>query len=133
MSETARPGQELKDANLRASAGEMTADNPHRVAIVTGANYSAAKAGMQGLTKDPRHRTRPVRHHRQRGGARLHRHRYDGRDRRPARHDVRGLPGHRGIRVPARRIGEVDDVAHAISFLASEGARYVSGQVIYVA
>ena len=35
--------------------------------------------------------------------------------------------------VPARRIGEVDDVAHAISFLASEGARYVSGQVIYVA
>src|SRR5205807_9763241 len=30
--------------------------------------------------------------------------------------------------VPARRIGEVDDVAHAISFLASEGARYISGQ-----
>ena len=36
-------------------------------------------------------------------------------------------------RVPACRIGEVDDVAPAISFLASEGARYVSGQVIYVA
>lgn len=36
-------------------------------------------------------------------------------------------------RVPVRRIGEVDDVAHAISFLASEGAGYVSGQVIYVA
>jgi 3-oxoacyl-[acyl-carrier protein] reductase len=36
-------------------------------------------------------------------------------------------------RVPVRRIGQVDDVAHAISFLASEGARYVSGQVIYVA
>lgn len=35
--------------------------------------------------------------------------------------------------VPLHRIGEVDDVAHAISFLASEGARYVSGQVIYVA
>jgi len=35
--------------------------------------------------------------------------------------------------VPARRIGEVDDVAHAISFLASEGAGYISGQVIYVA
>jgi len=35
--------------------------------------------------------------------------------------------------VPVRRIGEVDDVAHAISFLASEGAGYVSGQVIYVA
>ena len=35
--------------------------------------------------------------------------------------------------VPARRIGAVDDVAHTISFLASEGARYISGQVIYVA
>jgi 3-oxoacyl-[acyl-carrier protein] reductase len=35
--------------------------------------------------------------------------------------------------VPVRRIGEVDDVAHAISFLASEGAGYISGQVIYVA
>jgi 3-oxoacyl-[acyl-carrier protein] reductase len=35
--------------------------------------------------------------------------------------------------VPVRRIGEVDDVAHAISFLASEGTGYVSGQVIYVA
>jgi 3-oxoacyl-[acyl-carrier protein] reductase len=35
--------------------------------------------------------------------------------------------------VPVRRIGEVDDVAHTISFLASEGAGFVSGQVIYVA
>src|SRR3984957_9024364 len=36
-------------------------------------------------------------------------------------------------RIPVRRIGEPDDVAHTISFLASEGAGYVSGQVIYVA
>ena len=35
--------------------------------------------------------------------------------------------------VPVRRIGEVDAVAHTISFLASEGAGFVSGQVIYVA
>jgi 3-oxoacyl-[acyl-carrier protein] reductase len=33
---------------------------------------------------------------------------------------------------PVRRIGQVSDVAHAISFLASEGAGFVSGQVIYV-
>jgi 3-oxoacyl-[acyl-carrier protein] reductase len=32
-----------------------------------------------------------------------------------------------------RRIGQVADVAHAISFLASEDAGFVSGQVIYVA
>jgi 3-oxoacyl-[acyl-carrier protein] reductase len=36
-------------------------------------------------------------------------------------------------RVPVGRIGEPGDVAHTISFLASEGAGYVSGQVIYVA
>jgi 3-oxoacyl-[acyl-carrier protein] reductase len=35
--------------------------------------------------------------------------------------------------IPVRRIGQVDDVAHTISFLASEGAGFVSGQVIYVA
>jgi 3-oxoacyl-[acyl-carrier protein] reductase len=35
--------------------------------------------------------------------------------------------------IPVRRIGKVADVAHAISFLASEDAGYVSGQVIYVA
>jgi 3-oxoacyl-[acyl-carrier protein] reductase len=33
---------------------------------------------------------------------------------------------------PVRRIGHVADVAHAISFLASEDAGFVSGQVIYV-
>ncbi|HUY45712.1 MAG TPA: 3-oxoacyl-ACP reductase FabG [Streptosporangiaceae bacterium] len=35
--------------------------------------------------------------------------------------------------IPVRRIGQVDDVAHTISFLASDGAGFVSGQVIYVA
>ena len=36
-------------------------------------------------------------------------------------------------RIPARRIGQPSDVAHTISFLVSEGASFVSGQVIYVA
>jgi 3-oxoacyl-[acyl-carrier protein] reductase len=31
-----------------------------------------------------------------------------------------------------RRIGRPDDIAHTISFLASEGAGFVNGQVIYV-
>ena len=35
--------------------------------------------------------------------------------------------------IPVRRVGEPADVAHAISYLVSEGAGFVSGQVIYVA
>jgi 3-oxoacyl-[acyl-carrier protein] reductase len=35
--------------------------------------------------------------------------------------------------IPVRRVGQPDDVAHVASFLASEGAGFVSGQVIYVA
>jgi 3-oxoacyl-[acyl-carrier protein] reductase len=36
-------------------------------------------------------------------------------------------------RIPVQRVGAPDDVAHTISFLASDGAGFVSGQVIYVA
>jgi 3-oxoacyl-[acyl-carrier protein] reductase len=35
--------------------------------------------------------------------------------------------------IPVRRVGLPADVAHVISFLTSEGAGFVSGQVIYVA
>ncbi|MGH3409140.1 MAG: 3-oxoacyl-ACP reductase FabG [Streptosporangiaceae bacterium] len=35
--------------------------------------------------------------------------------------------------IPVRRVGVPEDVAHVISFLVSEGAGFVSGQVIYVA
>jgi 3-oxoacyl-[acyl-carrier protein] reductase len=35
--------------------------------------------------------------------------------------------------IPVRRVGHPQDVAHVISFLVSEGAGFVSGQVIYVA
>lgn len=35
--------------------------------------------------------------------------------------------------IPVNRAGQPEDVAHTVSFLVSEGAGYVSGQVIYVA
>ena len=35
--------------------------------------------------------------------------------------------------IPVRRAGTPDDIAHAVSFFASEEAGYVSGQVLYVA
>jgi 3-oxoacyl-[acyl-carrier protein] reductase len=34
---------------------------------------------------------------------------------------------------PVRRVGYPEDIAHTVSFLVSEGAGFVSGQVIYVA
>jgi 3-oxoacyl-[acyl-carrier protein] reductase len=35
-------------------------------------------------------------------------------------------------RIPLRRVGQPEDVAHVIAFLVSDEASYVSGQVIYV-
>jgi 3-oxoacyl-[acyl-carrier protein] reductase len=35
--------------------------------------------------------------------------------------------------IPVRRVGQVDDVAAAISFLTSDEAGFVSGQVLYIA
>jgi 3-oxoacyl-[acyl-carrier protein] reductase len=35
--------------------------------------------------------------------------------------------------IPVRRVGQPEDVAHVVSFFVSEGAGFVSGQVIYVA
>jgi 3-oxoacyl-[acyl-carrier protein] reductase len=35
--------------------------------------------------------------------------------------------------IPVRRVGLPEDVAHTVSFLVSDGAGYVSGQIIYVA
>ena len=34
---------------------------------------------------------------------------------------------------PVRRVGQPEDIAHTVSFLVSDGAGFVSGQVIYVA
>jgi len=39
----------------------------------------------------------------------------------------------RAAQIAVARAGEVDDIAHTVSFFVSEGAGFVSGQVIYVA
>jgi 3-oxoacyl-[acyl-carrier protein] reductase len=39
----------------------------------------------------------------------------------------------RAAQIPVNRAGQVEDIAHTVSFFVSEGASFVSGQVIYVA
>jgi 3-oxoacyl-[acyl-carrier protein] reductase len=39
----------------------------------------------------------------------------------------------RAAQIPVARAGQVDDIAHAVSFFVSGGAGFVSGQVLYVA
>jgi 3-oxoacyl-[acyl-carrier protein] reductase len=36
------------------------------------------------------------------------------------------------MRVPMARVGQPDEVAHAVAFFMSEGASYISGQTVYV-
>src|ERR1700749_1743830 len=97
------------------------------------ANYSAAKAGMQGLTK-----TLAIELGQFGITANAVAPGFIATDMTAATAARLGMTfedfqASVASQVPARRIGEVDNVAHAISFLASEGARSISGQVIYVA
>ena len=97
------------------------------------ANYSAAKAGLQGFTKTlaielgqfgvTANAIAP--------GFIVDRH--DRRHRGPGRRGVRDFQQAAAARIPVRRVGRPEDIAHAASFLVSEGAGFVSGQVIYVA
>ena len=97
------------------------------------ANYSAAKAGMQGLTK-----TLAIELGQFGITANAVAPGFIATDMTAATAARLGMTFEDfqatvASQVPARRIGAVDDVAHTISVLASEGARYISGQVIYVA
>jgi 3-oxoacyl-[acyl-carrier protein] reductase len=96
-------------------------------------NYAAAKAGMQGFTKTLSIELGPfgvtanavapgfiVTEMTASTAARLG-------------VDFDEFQAARAAETPVRRVGVPDDIAHTISFLVSEGAGFVTGQVIYVA
>ena len=96
-------------------------------------NYSAAKAGMQGFTKTLAIELGPfgVTANAIAPG-------FIATDMTAATAARVGVPFEdfakgAAAQIPVRRVGQPEDVAHLASFLASEGAGFVSGQVIYVA
>jgi 3-oxoacyl-[acyl-carrier protein] reductase len=96
-------------------------------------NYSAAKAGMQGFTKTLAIELGPfgVTANAVAPG-------FIATDMTAATAARVGMPFEdfkeaAAAQIPVRRVGQPDDVASTISFLVSEGAGFVSGQVIYVA
>lgn len=96
------------------------------------ANYAAAKAGMQGLTKTLAVELGPfgVTANAVAPGFIV----TDMTAATAARVgvDFEEFQAARAAETPVRRVGYPSDVAHAISYLVSEGAGFVTGQVIYV-
>ncbi|GIF74547.1 3-oxoacyl-ACP reductase [Asanoa siamensis] len=96
-------------------------------------NYSAAKAGMQGFTK-----TLAIELGRYNVTANAVAPGFIVTDMTAATAarmgiDFETMKKAGAEQIAVRRVGQPEDVAHTISFLASEGASFVSGQVIYVA
>ncbi len=97
------------------------------------ANYSAAKAGMQGLTK-----TLAIELGKFGVTANAVAPGFVLTDMTRATAERMGVPfedfiAHSAAQIPVQRVGQPEDIAATISFLCSEEAGFVSGQVIYVA
>ena len=106
---------------------------PHNQSYDTQANYAAAKAGLQGFTKTLAlelgafgvtcNAIAPGFIETEMTQAAAERIGVSFEDFKKTRAEA----------IPVRRTGTPADIAHAVSFFASEGAGFVSGQVLYVA
>lgn len=97
------------------------------------ANYSAAKAGLQGFTK-----TLAIELGKFGVTANAIAPGFIQTDMTAATAERMKVPFDDFIKfsaeqIPVARVGQPEDIAHTVSFLVSEGAGFVSGQVIYVA
>ncbi|HXO24910.1 MAG TPA: 3-oxoacyl-ACP reductase FabG [Streptosporangiaceae bacterium] len=97
------------------------------------ANYSAAKAGMQGLTKTLAIELGPFGITANAVAPGFIVTDMTAATARRIGVSFEDFQNARAQEIPVRRVGEPADVANVISFLASAGAGYVSGQIIYVA
>jgi 3-oxoacyl-[acyl-carrier protein] reductase len=96
------------------------------------ANYSAAKAGLQGFTK-----TLAIELGKFGVTANAIAPGFIQTEMTKATAERMGIPfddfiEYNAKQIPVQRVGQVEDIAHAISFFASEGAGFVSGQVLYL-
>ena len=97
------------------------------------ANYSAAKAGLQGMTK-----ALAIELGKFGVTANVVGPGFIETEMTKATADRRGVDYEDfknavASQTPVPRVGQPADIAHAVSFFASEGAGYISGQVMYVA
>jgi 3-oxoacyl-[acyl-carrier protein] reductase len=97
------------------------------------ANYSAAKAGLQGFTK-----TMAIELGRFGVTSNAVAPGFIQTDMTASTAERIGVPfedfiAHTASQIPVQRVGQPEDIAATISFLCSEEAGFVSGQVIYVA
>lgn len=97
------------------------------------ANYATAKAGLQGLTKTLAIELGPFRITANAVAPGFIVTEMTAATARRVGMDFDEFQHRAAEQIPVRRVGRPEDIAHTISFLTSEGAGFVSGQVIYVA